>query len=211
VTDGDDELWPDPKSRWLRWLRRDQNRTAEQLKPLTDQMSAITNKAIVAWSKSRWWPEVRAENNKIGPNRILFFVVRIGEVFGAAAVPVFATAGTLTSGHAWGWVTVGVSLLVALLLAFDRVYRPGPRWRVAYESYHQLVDAAWSYLEPQIQTSAANEGSDVKFMQTVEQIIANQQRNYLQDIANLNTTPGVADGTTASSQVPGSVPDPNAD
>jgi hypothetical protein len=149
-----------------------------------------TDGGLVGWSRERWWEEVWQQHGKIGPNRVIFFVVRIGAVAGAAAIPVFATAGTLTSGHTWGWVTVAVSLLIALLLAFDQVYRPGERWRTAYQVYHELVDAGWNYLE------ARMPGTDGKakqpywgFVNSVELSIIDYGREYLRDIANLNTGP----------------------
>jgi hypothetical protein len=169
--------------------KRDEQNVGAELQPLRDTLAerAKASGLDTAWLDERWWPEVRDAHGRIGPYRVMFFVVRIGQVFGAAALPVFATAGTLTTTQFWGWVTVAVSLVIALLVAFDHVFRPGVRWRVAYQTFHQLVDAAWAYLAAPVQAPDANQ----QFVQSTEQTIADERRNYLQDIANLNTS---ADG-----------------
>jgi hypothetical protein len=177
--------------------KADRKKITTELSPLRRRFEDAGGE-VAAWANDRWWPEVWAEHGKIGPNRILFFVVRIGQVAGAAALPVFATAGTLTSGHTWGWVTVIISLIVALLVAFDTVYRPGTRWRLAYQSYHQLIDAAWAYLTNGAPAAAAKSGSYAHLVNTVENIVANQQRVYLRDIANLNTSGASADTKAAA-------------
>jgi hypothetical protein len=155
----------------------------------------LAHGGIGGWTEERWWPEVRSAHGRIEPNRLLFFFVRIGQVSGAAAIPVFATAGTLTSGHTWGWVTVVVSLLLALLVGFDQVYRPGIRWRAGYDEFHALVNAAWTYLESTKEPTASNEPTFPSFVKTVEGIIAAQRVDYLRDIASLNTTVGGLEGT----------------
>jgi len=165
----------------------DKKRVTEELEPLRQRFDQA-DQGTASWARDRWWPEVWSEHGKIGPNRFLFFVVRIGQVAGAASIPVFATAGTLTNGHTWGWVTVIVSLVVALLGAFDTVYRPGARWRLAYQSYHQLIDAAWAYLEHPVHDADAQKSPYARLVQTVEGIVSTQQREYLRDIASLNTS-----------------------
>jgi uncharacterized protein DUF4231 len=170
----------------------DKKKISKELEPLRRRLEDADQRAA-GWANDRWWPEVWSEHGKIGPNRLLFFVVRIGQVAGAASIPVFATAGTLTSGHTWGWVTVVVSLVVALLVAFDTVYRPGARWRLAYQSYHELIDAAWTYLEHSARVVDAEKDPYARFVHTVEGTVSSQQRDYLRDIANLNTTSGGTD------------------
>jgi hypothetical protein len=169
----------------------DRKKITKELEPLRQRFEKA-DRGVASWANDRWWPEVYSEHGKIGPNRLLFFVVRIGQVAGAAAIPVFATAGTLTNGRTWGWVTVIVSLVVALLVAFDTVYRPGTRWRVGYQSYHQLVDAAWAYLEHPVHEADAKKNPYARLVQTVEGIVSTQQREYLRDIANLNTSSGAS-------------------
>ena len=182
--------------------KRDKEKLSAELKPLRDSLQAHSEESDKTWLDERWWPETRRAHGKISPSRVLFFVVRIGEVSGAAALPVFATAGTLTEGHFWGWVTVAVSLMVALLVAFDTVYRPGVRWRAAYQSFHQLVDAAWLYLEAPVDQAKPREAY-LHFQRSVQATITNQQREYLRDIANLNTTATGADGTPAARETGG--------
>jgi hypothetical protein len=168
------------------------------LKPLREALAERTpDPADRLWLDQRWWPNAREAHGKISPNRIWFMIVRIGQVSGAAALPVFATAGTLTSGHAWGWLTVGVSLMVAVVVAFDHVYRPGIRWRAAYKSFHEFIDTAWLYLETPEPVEKPGDPFD-KFLRSTETTIANQQSEYLRDIANLNTDAAAVDGASAA-------------
>jgi hypothetical protein len=205
--------------------KKDAKSTCEKLEGLRAGLNArATNDRERTWLDERWLVEVVRAHGKVGPNRWWFFVVRIGQVSGAAALPVFATAGTLTTGEFWGWVTVAVSLVLALLVGLDYVYRPGVRWRVAYQSYHDLIDAAWAYLEapedarPQDEPGAQGDSAtaDAKpsthvqasppqdpyqtFVLAVETTIANQQSAYLRDIANLNTAAPSADGTSGETR-----------
>jgi Protein of unknown function (DUF4231) len=178
--------------------KHDAERTKRELRSLSSQLASSADKDLATWSTERWVPEAVSLHGKIGPNRIWFFVVRIGQVAGAASLPVFATAGTLGSGNTWRWVTVAVSLTVALLTAFDQVYRPGLRWRGAYQYYHELVDAGWVYVETMAnQARRANTPASV-FVTTVENALKRQRIDYLRDIANLNTSASGAEGTSAA-------------
>jgi hypothetical protein len=174
--------------------------TAELRERLAQSEAASATTA--GWSKDRWWPEVRAAHGRIKPNRIVFFIVRIILVGGAASLPVFATAGTLTTGHTWGWVTVVVSLVLALVVAFDQVYRPGPRWRSGYDDYHQLVNSAWLYLEDLEDGAVHPDAAYGQFVRTVEDIIERHRVEYLRDIANLNTSTGTQTSTIGTSRRP---------
>ena len=171
---------------------RKRTRDELQLKERLLVKAASEDADFKAWLEHRWWTEVLQAHRKVGRNRFYFLMIRTLQVSGAAALPVLATAGTLTSGHYWGWWTVGVSLAVALLVAVDQVCRPGLRWRVAYESYHQLIRAAWTYLVP---VAPPPDSASKTFLKTVEAIIANREFEYLRDIANLNTSAAEADGT----------------
>jgi len=151
------------------------------------------------WVNERWWPSVNAEHDRIGPNRVWFFVVRGIQVAAAAALPVFATAGTLTSSHEWGWATVGVSLLLAVAVAFDQVYRPGIRWRHAYETFYNLTDAAWRYVDRRYREQFPISPETDALVKHVEAIIVGSEQSYLRDIANLNTA---SNGTQTTTNVP---------
>jgi hypothetical protein len=87
------------------------------------------------------------------------------------------------------------SLVLALLVGFDQVYRPGIRWRAGYDEYHALVNAAWKYLETTKETPSSDDAKFPAFVKTVEGVIAAQRIDYLRDIANLNTTAGGLEGT----------------
>jgi hypothetical protein len=169
---------------------RDAKKLEGELDPILQRFAASKDADVGSWAKDRWWPEVRDNHGKIGPNRTYYFVVRIGQVFGAAALPVFATAGTLTTGQFWGWVTVVVSIIVAFLVAFDQVYRPGERWRLAFETYHQLIDASWTYFEAPLHKDGASHDPYVKLVDTLERAVDSQQRQYLRNIAHIDGADG---------------------
>lgn len=176
--------------------KRDAKRTTIELQALSGQLADSADENLGKWSAERWGPEVVRLHGKIGPNRTWFFIVRIGQVAGAASLPVFATVGTLGSGDTWRWVTVAVSLAVALLTAFDQVYRPGLRWRSAYQYYHELVDAGWTYVETLASRERPADTPATALVATVENALKRQRLDYLRDIANLNTAAG-AEGASA--------------
>ncbi len=150
-----------------------------------------------SWAEDRWLHGIAYLAPRITANRRQVFLLRAPTLFGALLVPILATAGASSPNASfWRWLTVGVSVVVALCTAIDQVVRPAVHWRLARETRGALETEGWAFLQRTGRYSGRNDDECFQMLfEAVEQLWSQYERMYLAQVVQPIEAPAMAEST----------------
>jgi len=139
----------------------------------------------------RWRDQTAFFRGRVQENRKYFYWLRMVAVVGAVTVPALVglnVAGSAARGVKWS--AFGLSLLVAIVTAWEQLFRFGQRWRL----YRQALDAmraeAWRFAQLLPPYSGKKHGEPDNahrslfplFAEKVEAIVKEFGEEYVEDV-----------------------------
>lgn len=132
------------------WLQNDLGALIDEIKELTD----VQKHSL----RSRWLNQVTWMEGKAVAAQRWYYILRLTTIIGGVIVPALVTlkvgggtvqgvTGTILDTGFTAWLTVVISLLVAISAAIDEFFHFGERWRHYRRTVELLKVEGWQYLQ----------------------------------------------------------------
>jgi hypothetical protein len=138
------------KASYREWLQNDLGALVDEIKELTD----VQKHSL----RSRWLNQVAWMEGKAVAAQRWYYILRLTTIIGGVIVPALVTlkvgggaaeggTGTILNTGFTGWLTVVISLLVAISAAIDEFFHFGERWRHYRRTVELLKIEGWQFLQ----------------------------------------------------------------
>lgn len=142
----------------------------------------------------RWLDQIQWMEGKAASCQRKYYWSRRILIVAAAFVPVLTTTSATFSaqgdsthyaGEIMRWLSVGLSLLVAIAAAWEEFFRYGERWRHYRHTIEQLKTEGWLYLERSGKYAEypSHNRAHSAFVLSVEQVLASDVERFVNQIA----------------------------
>jgi hypothetical protein len=136
--------------------------------------------------RSRWLEQVRWLEDRATRNRRSYHALRLAAIVGGAIVP--ALVSLQLSGDAAivvRWLTIGLSLVVAISAAVEEFFHNGERWRHYRRTVELLKSEGWQFFQKSgPYESYASHGDAFKaFANQVESICQHEVDAFISNVA----------------------------
>jgi hypothetical protein len=138
------------KASYGEWLQNDLGALIDEIKEITD----VQKHSL----RSRWLNQVTWMEGKAVAAQRWYYILRLTTIIGGVIVPALVTLkvgdgtvqgvpGTILNTGFTVWLTVVISLLVAISAAIDEFFHFGERWRHYRRTVELLKVEGWQFLQ----------------------------------------------------------------
>jgi hypothetical protein len=170
------------------WLRNDLGELIDTLQVGDEQRHFMRSR----WLESILWMEAAAQRT-----RGRYYAFRLVTVVGAVIVPALVSVNVVGNVEsAVSWVTLGLSLIVAVSAAVEGFFRFGERWRHYRALVEELKAEGWSFFElsgDYGKQGANHENTFPAFVERVNAILRRETEAFIAEIAKPPTETAAAD------------------
>lgn len=165
------------------WLKQDYSDLIDALDLAESQEESELRKHFM---RSRWLDQVLWMDGKADSTQTFYYILRMTTIVGGVIVPALLS---LHLSHSFamivGWVTYGLSLLVAVSAAMEGFFRYGERWRHYRRTVELLKSEGWEFfqLSGAYRRYTNHIGAFRAFATRVENINRLEAEVYITDVA----------------------------